>query len=311
MGKYQSVTGQAACASCDAGKYSDDVGANKCTDCEDGTSSKSGSTACTLCLKGYYFPAVNGSTKESTGQCTKCPEGGDCDEDGVTLDAIESEPYYYRFATTSTELYVCPYPMNCKGGSITNSLDDQCKDGSEGHLCETCSSGFYLRGATRSCTDCAQAEATWFYGPLVFITLIMIAGALYTKTKEFVLNWLEANKERLNEIGLRLTALFVTMQIITLVKTNHSNLGGSEMPTPYGGFLESMSFFGFDVVQLLPLNCFSDHGNFGHKEALFLQTTIPMVVLAGLIIVDVALRAKARGEKEKVNQHRSFNVYYT
>mmetsp|Transcript_76376 Transcript_76376/g.218732 ORF Transcript_76376/g.218732 Transcript_76376/m.218732 type:complete len:911 (-) Transcript_76376:125-2857(-) len=299
MGKSQSTTGREACESCDAGKYSDDVGANKCTECEDGTSSKGGSRSCTLCLKGYYFPAINGSAKAATGECTKCPEGGDCDRDGVTLDEIESEPYYYRFAITSTELYACPYPENCKGGSIAKSLNDQCKDGSEGHLCETCSSHFYLREATRSCTNCARAEATWYYGPLIFIVLTMVAGALYTKTKEFVLNWLKSNKERLNEIGLRLTALFVTMQIITLVKTNHSNLGGSEMPTPYGGFLESMSFFGFDLVQLLPLNCFSKNGNFGHMQALLLMTLSPLVILVLVLLLECVLKARAMGAKDK------------
>ena len=101
---------------------------------------------------------------------------------------------------------------------------------------------------------------------MVFSVLAVIAAIAYTRVKEFITNWLETNKDRLNEIGLRLTALFVTMQIITLVKTNHSNLGGSEMPTPYGNFLETLSFFGFDVVQLLPLNCFSDHGGFGHMQ---------------------------------------------
>ena len=79
------------------------------------------------------------------------------------------------------------------------------------------------------------------------------------------------------------TGIFVTMQIVLLIKSNHSSLGGSEMPTPYGKFLELMSFLALDVVQWLPLNCAYEDG-FSAWDALVVVTLTPIAAFVAVLI---------------------------
>ena len=82
------------------------------------------------------------------------------------------------------------------------------------------------------------------------------------------------------------------MQIILLVKTNHSSLGGSEMPAPYGDFLKAVSFIALDVIQWLPLNCAYEDG-FSAWDALVAVTLTP---LAAFVIVLIFAQVRtARG----------------
>ena len=71
------------------------------------------------------------------------------------------------------------------------------------------------------------------------------------------------------------------------------NLGGSELPTPYGPFLESISFIAMDVIQWLPLNCAYDKG-FTSWDALLATTLIPIVTFAVIVVVVVALELQKR-----------------
>ena len=50
------------------------------------------------------------------------------------------------------------------------------------------------------------------------------------------------NEEYATELFGQGTALFVTMQILLIMKYNHQNVGGSDLPTPYSFFLDEFSF---------------------------------------------------------------------
>jgi hypothetical protein len=88
------------------------------------------------------------------------------------------------------------------------------------------------------------------------------------------------------------TGIFITMQIILLVKTNHSSLGGSEMPAPYGDFLKAVSFIALDVIQWLPLNCAYEDG-FSAWDALVAVTISPLAAFV-LVLIFAQIRT-ARG----------------
>jgi hypothetical protein len=43
-------------------------------------------------------------------------------------------------------------------------------------------------------------------------------------------------------MGQRMTVVFVTMQIILILNTTHTQVGGAEVPEPYGKFISVFDF---------------------------------------------------------------------
>lgn len=77
--------------------------------------------------------------------------------------------------------------------------------------------------------------------------------------------------------------IFVMMQTIFLIKSNHESLGGKDMPPPYGPFLENLSFLALDVVQWLPVNCAYKDG-FTAWHALLMVTLSPIIIFLAVFI---------------------------
>ena len=71
------------------------------------------------------------------GECIDKPRGVTKDDSGDTLSSMQIEKQWYRFEDTSTDVYPCPEPENCVGGSIVNSTASRslCREGSHGPLC--------------------------------------------------------------------------------------------------------------------------------------------------------------------------------
>ena len=65
----------------------------------------------------------------------------------------------------------------------------------------------------------------------------------------------EQNIDRLNEHIERLTAAVSLMQIISILNTTHTSIGGSEVPSPYLEFMQWFSFLTLDVVTIVPFDC--------------------------------------------------------
>ena len=63
-----------------------------------------------------------------------------------TLESIRVKNGFYRFSTTSTTAYPCPWPT-CPGGiinpnaTVTESL---CSEGAGGKLCSVCDKGYFM-----------------------------------------------------------------------------------------------------------------------------------------------------------------------
>ena len=87
------------------------------------------------------------------------------------------------------------------------------------------------------------------------------------------MRWFIRNEEWVVELGRRSTALFVTMQIIMLVKSNRESVGGQPLPAPYSNLLNSLAFFALDFVQFVPFNCMYEDG-FDHFDNLILCTMV-------------------------------------
>lgn len=121
---------------------------------------------------------------------------------------------WYRFTSTSTLAYECPYPLNCKGGTIQSNGTtlSLCQTGSSGPLCSVCTSDHFMSESEGGCVECSVGKA-WL-GPLLVMLMIMVLSAVGFRFREQALAWHERNEVKLIEWGHRGTVVFVTMQIL-------------------------------------------------------------------------------------------------
>ena len=81
------------------------------------------------------------------------------------------------------------------------------------------------------------------------------------------------------------------MQVILILDTTHENVGGSEIPQPYAGFLSWFGFLTLDVIQLVPFDCAYER-SFDHLDALLLVALVPPLLLAAAVALTLYARAK-------------------
>ena len=79
-------------------------------------------------------------------------------DDATTLKNMQLEPGWFRFSTSTADVYECPSPPNCVGGrlSFNSSLlgkNSLCRKGSMGPLCSICSKEYYL-SQSEGCLTC-------------------------------------------------------------------------------------------------------------------------------------------------------------
>ena len=84
------------------------------------------------------FRSATGS--DDNGRCQDCPADAICDS-GTTTETLVPDASYYRFSTTATTMYPCPYPDNCLGGNHNMSM--MCTKGSTGPLCALCKPDYH------------------------------------------------------------------------------------------------------------------------------------------------------------------------
>ena len=166
------------------------------------------------------------------GDCFECPTGAVCDTPGSTLTDLTIAPGFFRFTPSSTEIYECHKALDCVGGNVTGT--QLCSKQASGLLCSACQRGYYVRDAIAACTLCGDVNDLWWLGPAIFIFLVTVAAiAAYVK-RSFIRDWFKRNSDWLRkssrDISARLVAVFVNMQIIVLIQSNHDELGGQ--PTP-------------------------------------------------------------------------------
>mmetsp|Transcript_24999 Transcript_24999/g.57947 ORF Transcript_24999/g.57947 Transcript_24999/m.57947 type:complete len:1793 (+) Transcript_24999:178-5556(+) len=297
-GRAQGATGQPACVVCDEGKYNDDStnGVVTCTRCAEATeygpayTSTAGSSTCDRTTDGYYMT--------SSGKAEQCPDGVDCnDQDDVVLETMEILKHWYRFSASATELYLCPN-KNCKGYTPTNEsrrrrlLQDHtydadwlCNEGSHGPLCTLCDGDHYLDSSSGGCLECTVQELV---GPLIGFAVVGVGCTAIVLLRTWIARWAERNKRWLPQFGERLLLFVVTMQIIVILKFNHTSVGGKEMEEPYAGFVELLSAVDIDLPRLIPFNCLVET-EWNHFESLKTVTVVPVVFFISVSILIVCL----------------------
>jgi hypothetical protein len=311
IGKYASATGSSACLECAAGKYASSTGVSLCTPCSASyytpksgaftcarctspeTSLNEGASNCSACEKNYYF-----HTRYRA--CKDCPEGAIC-AGNTTLKTLDVEKGYYRFELWSSELIRCPYPNNCNGGSA-KAGDNMCIRGAYGPLCELCKDDYFLEmGGTNACSSCKDAtESPRVVALFVIVAILLVGGiivllAVVKKNLQAIRDFYIERKERIKEVGAKITALIFTMQIIILVNNNHKDLDGDGLPEPFQQFLASISFLALDVVNVVPVGCIFGHVR--HFQKVLVWTLVPTAMI---LVVGIAIRYVEKATTKKL-----------
>ena len=103
-------------------------------------------------------------------------------------DVTRFDAHTLYVCATGIDLYACPYPASCLGGSTSANASTMvqrnafCKVGYDGPLCFICIDGFY-RDTGGSCARCgadeAAARAAFDIGMAFFIAVVTIALTIF------------------------------------------------------------------------------------------------------------------------------------
>lgn len=121
-----STSGQASCAACEGGRYSDVEGSSTCAACEEqGATSLEGAAGCLVCKEGYF--------RRDGLFCEECGNGANkgiaCPDEGTTLQTVTVEEGWWRSSSSSGEFRQCPQAELCVGGT---DGEDICEVGHTG-----------------------------------------------------------------------------------------------------------------------------------------------------------------------------------
>ena len=168
-----------------------------------------GARACSVCVATHFMHATKG--------CVAKPRGVDKSEgsEGSTVETLDVNEAFFRFSTTSAEIEACPLSANCLGGVNASA----CAEGSFGPLCALCEPSYHVSVKSEACVVC-ESSNVWV-GPLVLFGLLALAALVAAVLSSRVAVAYRAHKQQVDEAIEKLVALFVTMQILVILQSNH------------------------------------------------------------------------------------------
>ncbi|GMI37858.1 hypothetical protein TeGR_g14131, partial [Tetraparma gracilis] len=186
-GGFETVAGECKCAPgytlesgrcvlCAAGFYKSGVSNEACRKCnteehKEGvlgsitTNAPAISSLDCTCSKSEFRvlepPGMN--TTHYIGQCLACPDGTDCSDPGITVESLPLKQGYWRSNSSSHNIVQCYTEAACTHPNRTTTaadfnLDNQCKEGHTGPICNVCLKG-YAKSVTGECDMCVYESS--------------------------------------------------------------------------------------------------------------------------------------------------------
>ena len=186
-GGFETVAGECKCAPgytlesgrcvlCAAGFYKSGVSNEACRKCnteehKEGvlgsitTNAPATSSLDCTCSKSEFrvLEPPEANTTHYIGQCLACPDGTDCSDPGITVESLPLKQGYWRSNSSSHNIVQCYTEAACTHPNRTTTaadfnLDDQCKEGHTGPICNVCLKG-YAKSVTGECDMCVYESS--------------------------------------------------------------------------------------------------------------------------------------------------------
>eukprot|EP01049_Picozoa_sp_SAG25_P004266 SAG25_NODE_265_length_10686_cov_15.394163_4_plen_615_part_00 len=257
---------QTECLQCQGNKYSQ-FGV-KCQECTAGTVDTK-RTACLPCPARHQF----------TGHACECQDGFYNQTRGA-VKCYESDIEEFEstdFALTPGEVCVpCDICLDCNSGreaklQITDAfklvhevaglsvaifkcplgdrscIDDRCKLGYAGPLCNNCAAGYSRAGLQGECSECSSAEMSWvIVGGGAVVSLALTTGALFAVTRAETSN---SSLLALAKIGIGMAQILCATQATFKI----------DFPAAFRSFLRILKIFALDMLGFLDVGCIAKY----------------------------------------------------
>ena len=141
-----------------------------------------------MCSKGDFLnPLTPDYSSSFIGECIECPEGTNCDTEGISLEELPLLPGYWRSGAKSFEIEQCVIAEACSQ-QRNSSNSSQCLEGSHGPLCNVCLPD-YSKGVLGICEICVTTnniptETILFFAivmGVIITVVVIIASVRYCK----------------------------------------------------------------------------------------------------------------------------------
>ena len=206
---------------CPAGTY-EDLESVSCKECIWPATSAASASSCNICDRGYFMEK-DGAT------CTQCPQEALCNSPGSTLTTLPLKSNFWRPATHSLQIYECPVPEACLGGSGHDPA--LCAIGYGGVLCAVCSEG-YVATIDR-CANCDSLNTP--IATIISLVTAVVVGLAVWYMARFNKRFAAMMESMTFSVPLKI--YFSTCQILGVYATLLSDV----LFQPLKGFLEKLS----------------------------------------------------------------------
>lgn len=180
-----------------------------CVACDPGTTSRNGSTQCTLCAAGYFQKELHREPATDARACLPCPASARCAA-GSTIETIVLRRGFWRLTNRTSDV------RPCAGGSVSaaclpNGTVGVCAEGHEGPLCALCvaTDKYFEDGA---CVDCPDRSRVAILACCTVALMVLVAVGAAAVT------YLVDRRKRPRTHALQLRARYLVTRCIALVK---------------------------------------------------------------------------------------------
>ena len=295
-GSWCSAGNTIACPVNTYNNETDRIDQGACRACPDNAVAMEGSVALADCrCKAGHFNRLIGSV-----ECSQCPVGSDCTEDGIDLASLPLRVGYYRTSNVSEDLRRCTDFGNSSGCSGGVGNDGPCKPWLTGPYCKLCNvtdTSRYYDAEVSECLPCEGSAAMPLVLGVVAVLSAVTIVLLWLRFKPHRrIGWLVQSSRWLERLYTQLSLRAKGKLLLGFyqVATRVANVYDVPMPTAVARLLSIFEVFNFNIGGIgLPMQCLS----LGTYEQRLAFTMLAPVALAAALVACFILRSCCCGSK--------------